>query len=250
MTRLLSAMLLLTAFTVSDSGKGEEDGLANSISNNGNSNLLHSLLGTMDTLESGYFRSQPFAGLTVYLPLATRRSEVLGPVLGDSVMIGENNVRDCGVLADRLYHHAGRAVLRSYAGHSVGSCEDDDGGWLTSNIPWEGLVILPDLSAVMVDPTFAAEQASITWQESRWDCGALSYVTIGGVTYPQVGLFQLLFDSAIQKRAASLGYGYEDLLRCGPNAEVAESWYLDTQDWQRWGTKPTWRADGVSYDGY
>ena len=116
---------------------------------------------------------------------------------------------------------------------------------------WRGMVILPDLTAVRVDPEFAAAVSSVTWQESRWNCGDSHLVTVGNQSFWVIGLFQLLWDPALARRAARLGFTVNEMQHCLPNTIVAESWWLDTHSWERWDVKPQYRTDSwVSEGGF
>ena len=126
--------------------------------------------------------------------------------------------------------------------HSKGLSESPE--W----IEWRGLVVLPDLSVVMgLDPEFAETQASVTFQESTWRCEAYRITEVQGVTYEVFGLFQLLYDSSMRRLTESMSYMKEDLLKCAPNALVAEAWYHLTNNgvpWRLWVAKPQYRSDG------
>ena len=111
------------------------------------------------------------------------------------------------------------------------------------------LLVLLDLTMVYVDSEFAETQASVTFQESTWRCEAYRTTEVEGIIYEVFGLFQLLYDSSMQRLTESMSYTKEDLLKCAPNALVAEAWYHLTNNgvpWRLWVAKPQYRNDGTS----
>lgn len=141
--------------------------------------------------------------------------------------------------------------VKSAAARVTGRVSQTRGIAGDSEVPWQGLVILPDLSVVTADLEFAATQASVSLQESTWRCDAYSTTVVEGVTYEVFGLFQLLYDPSMRRLTESMGYAKADLLRCAPNAEVAMVWKNLTDkgaEWRLWVAKPQYRADGTSGD--
>ena len=98
---------------------------------------------------------------------------------------------------------------------------------------WRGLVVLPDLSVVMVDPEFAATMFSVMACESRFRSDAVGAAG-------ERGLLQI--HPIHQGRMEDMGL---DFTKEKDRVVFANALWRE-QGWRPWTCKPTYRSDGTS----
>ena len=100
-------------------------------------------------------------------------------------------------------------------------------------IPWRGLVVLPDFSVVMVDPEFAATMFSVMACESQFRMDAVGAAG-------ELGLLQI--HPIHQKRMEDMGL---DFTKENDRVVFANALWQE-QGWRPWSCQVSYRSDGTS----
>ena len=124
-----------------------------------------------------------------------------------------------------------QTVYATLSDSQIRALEIDSG-----EVPWEGLNILQDFTALTLDPEFGATFRSVMECESGGDPLAVGALGERGV---------LQLHPIHRQLVERMGYAWGDMFQLGPNILVAEAIWKESE-WQPWSCKPQWRADGTS----